>query len=368
MKRRRWLVMAAVFVLLVVLVFIQFRTLKSFQWYALAQAFHSIRWLQIVLAVALIYAAYVVRAFRWSVFLRPTKPATPAQMIPAQYIGFTAIAVLGRLGEFVRPYLVARRQQVTFTSQLAVYTIERVFDLLAAAVIIAGTLSISTSVSNLPYHREFRHFGYLGIALALLLALVAVAIRFAGPRIANLSERVFGLVSKKVGHAVKEKVLAFSFGLDAVGGWKELLLILFYSLLNWGVIALAYVVTVHAFRVPELASIPAAQTVVLMAASMAGSILQLPMVGGGSQLATIDVLHKILGVGAEAATACGLILFAVTFLAVIPAGLIFARVEQVSLRNVARESELEGEKSEAFGSNAVNDAEDPPREVPSLQS
>ena len=363
MKRHRWLVMGAVFALLVLLVYIQFRTLKSFQWSALAQAFHSIRWPQLVLATALIYAAYIIRAFRWSVFLRPTKPATPAQMIPAQFIGFTSVAVLGRLGEFVRPYLVARRQQVTFTSQLAVYTVERVFDLLAAAGIIAGTLSISTSVSNLPYHREFRHFGYLGIVLALLLALIAVAIRFAGPRIADASERAFGVFSKKAGHAVKEKVLAFSLGLDAVGGWTELLLILFYSFLNWGVIALAYVETVHAFSLPELASIPAAQTVVLMAASMAGSVLQLPMVGGGSQLATIDVLHKILGVSAEAATACGLTLFAVTFLTVIPAGLIFARAEHVSLRNVARASEGEEEKLEASGNDA-----DGQRKAPSLQS
>ena len=71
----------------------------------------------------LTYGAYVARAFRWSVFLRPTKPATPAQMVPAQFIGFTSVAILGRLGEFVRPYLVARRQQVTFTSQLAVYAV-----------------------------------------------------------------------------------------------------------------------------------------------------------------------------------------------------------------------------------------------------
>ena len=64
-------------------------------------------------------------------------------MVPAQFIGFTSVAVLGRLGEFVRPYLVARRQQVTFTSQLAVYTVERVFDLLAAAgvdgIVVAAT-------------------------------------------------------------------------------------------------------------------------------------------------------------------------------------------------------------------------------------
>ncbi len=343
MKKNRWLVMGAIFAVLVVLVYIQFRTLKSFQWSALAQAFDSIRWVELGLAVALIYAAYIARAFRWSVFLRPTKPATPVQMMPAQFIGFTSVAILGRLGEFVRPYLVARRQQVTFTSQLAVYAVERVFDLLAAAAIIAVTLSISKSVRGLPHHEAFRRAGYLGIAAALLLALIAVAIRIAGPKIAAMSHHGFGAISKKAGHMAEEKILAFSHGLNAIAGWQDLLLVLFYSFLTWGMIALAYVMVVHSFRLPELAAIPAAQTIVLMAASLFASFAQLPAIGGGSQVAILYVLTSILHVGVEAATACTLTLYVVTFLSVVPAGLIFARVEHVSLGKLARASESEEE-------------------------
>src|SRR5665213_1831017 len=172
MKRNRWLAMGAVFALIVILVYVQFRTLRSFQWSMMAQAFDSISWWHLVLGLALIYGSYVARAFRWSVFLRRSHPATPAQMVPAQFIGFTSLAVLGRLGEFVRPYLIARRQKLPFTSQLAVLAVERVFDLLAAAGIIAVTLSISTSVRALPYHEELRRFGYLGIGGAVALAFI----------------------------------------------------------------------------------------------------------------------------------------------------------------------------------------------------
>jgi uncharacterized protein (TIRG00374 family) len=353
--------MGGVFALLVILVYVQFRTLKSFEWSTLTRTFDSIRWSRLLLAAMLTYGAYITRAFRWSVFLRPTKPATPAQMIPAQFIGFTSVAVLGRLGEFVRPYLVARRQQVTFTSQLAIYAVERVFDLLAAAAIIAVTLSISPSVQNLPYHQQFRRAGYLGIAAAFFLALIATAIRFSGPKIADLAGRWFGMISKRLAHGVQEKILAFSHGLDAIAGWGALLQALFYSFLTWGFIAMAYVVVVHAFTVPELASIPSAQTILLMAGSLFGSFAQLPAIGGGSQVAIIYVLTSVLHVGPEAATACALTLYVVTFLTVIPAGLAFARVEQVSLRNIARESELEEEELE--GSNA---GPDDPQRVHSL--
>ncbi len=343
MKRNRWLAMGAVFALLVLLVYVQFRTLRSFHWAALAQAFHSISWLHLVLGTVLIYGAYITRAFRWSVFLRSSSPATPKEMIPAQFIGFAAVAVLGRLGEFVRPYLVARRQKLTFTSQLAVYAVERVFDLLAAASIIALTLSLSKSVRGLPHHEMFSRAGYLGIVAAVVLALIAIAIRLSGPQIAAVAGRTFGKISKKAAISAQEKVLAFSQGLHAIGGGMDLLLVLFYSFLTWGFIALGYGVVVHAFRLPELAVIPPAQAVLLMAGSLLASFIQLPAIGGGSQVAIIYVLTSILGVGPEAATACALTLYVVTFLTVIPAGLIFGRVEHVSLSNVAKASEAEGE-------------------------
>jgi hypothetical protein len=353
--------MGGIFALLVILVYVQFRTLKRFDWSTLTQTVDSIRWSRLVLAILLTYGAYITRAFRWSVFLRPTKPATPAQMVPAQFIGFTSVAILGRLGEFVRPYLVARRQQVTFTSQLAIYAVERVFDLLAAAGIIAVTLSISPSVQSLPYHQEFRRAGYFGIAAALVLALIAVAIRISGQKMADLASRSLGVISQKFAHGVHEKILAFSHGLDAIAGWGALLEALLYSFLTWGLIALAYVVIVHSFAVPELAAIPAAQTILLMAGSLFGSFAQLPAIGGGSQVAIIYVLTSVLHVGPEEATACALTLYIVTFLSVIPAGLAFARVEQVSLRNVARESEMEEEESEASSQGP-----DDPQQVHSL--
>ena len=74
--------MGAVFALLVILVTLQIRTLKSFEWSALTQTFDSIRWLQLALAIVLVYGAYITRAFRWSIFLRPTKPALRRRWSP----------------------------------------------------------------------------------------------------------------------------------------------------------------------------------------------------------------------------------------------------------------------------------------------
>ena len=82
-----------------------------------------------------------------------------------------------------------------------------------------------------------------------------------------------------------------------------------------------------------------------MGSSMVGSMLQLPAVGGGSQLATISMLSAGFGIEHELAVSCGILLWAVTFMSVIPAGLAIARHEHVSIRAVAasrRESRRAG--------------------------
>jgi hypothetical protein len=86
----------------------------------------------------------------------------------------------------------------------------------------------------------------------------------------------------------------------------------------------------------------------LMAASIGGSLLQLPIVGWFTQIAvTAAAMHTFYGAPIEAATACGALLLVVTFLCIIPAGLIFAQVEQVSLSRIAAESEEAGKEADA---------------------
>jgi len=59
-------------------------------------------------------------------------------LVPPTLIGFTGLALLGRPGEFIRPYLIARQAKVSFSSQIAVWTVERIFDLGRICRVAAG--------------------------------------------------------------------------------------------------------------------------------------------------------------------------------------------------------------------------------------
>ena len=102
--------------------------------------------------------------------------------------------------------------------------------------------------------------------------------------------------------------------------------------------------TAHAFvQTPELAGLTFSRTMLLMAASIGGSLLQLPIIGWFTQIAvTAAAMHAFYGAPIEAATACGAMLLVVTFLCIIPTGLVYSRVEHVSLKKVASESEAAG--------------------------
>jgi hypothetical protein len=77
-----------------------------------------------------------------------------------------------------------------------------------------------------------------------------------------------------------------------------------------------------------------------------GSVVQLPAVGGGAQLASVLVYTKIFGVETEPATAAAVVLWLIGFAVVTLAGVPFLIQEGISLgklRELAHEKDLEGE-------------------------
>jgi hypothetical protein len=195
------------------------------------------------------------------------------------------------------------------------------------------------------------------LILTVALAIFGVAVRASGRAIAALTEKTFGSFSPKLGHAVASKVLAFRDGLDSIATFGDFLWSMAISLVMWAFITAAYLETTRAFVLsPELSSMTLARCMVIMAASMGGSIVQLPVLGWFTQIAvTTGVMQKIFNVQSEPALACGAMLLIVTFMSVIPLGLIWSRIEHVSLKKVSEESE-EFVQDQAEPTPAVSEA------------
>lgn len=332
MNKKRILVTLVVLAVLCLLVYLQVRTWRRFDWHTFWQQTENVNWWGILLGAALTYSAYAIRAVRWRIFLKPVRKTTTARLLPPQFIGFTALALLGRAGEVVRPYIIAKKENLTFASQMAVWTVERIFDMGAFALILAVSF-LSPEMKSVPHYAEFRKASLgLGV-LVLALLCIAVVIRKAGDRVgAFLFERLNGF-APGLAHRVRHTVQVFSEGLETIQDFSSAVQLSAVSLLMWVMIVIAYIAVLHAYP-GALHTLSLPKVILLMLSSMVGSMLQLPGVGGGSQLATIAVLQSGFGINPEAAVSCGILLWAVTFMSVIPAGLLLARREHVSMRAV----------------------------------
>lgn len=333
-----WLVVVVVLAVVVAL----FRNKVHFDWTTFWQQLRYVSVGHILAGIALIYATYWLRAVRWAVFVSPTKKVSAASLVGSQFIGFTAVALFGRLADLTRPYLVARRVGLSLSSQVAVYTIERMFDLGAAAVIFSCALAFTPK--NLPHHDVFVRAGVLSLGATLAIAIFAGAVRVAGGAIAGFARGTVGLLSKSAGESIATKIIGFRDGLNALSSARDFGIVVLLSLAMWGLIGSAYLQTAHAFvHTPELGGLTFSRTMLLMAVSIGGSLLQLPIIGWFTQIAvTAAAMHTFYGAPIEAATACGAMLLVVTFLCIIPTGFIYSQVEHVSLKRVARESEAAG--------------------------
>ena len=334
-----WLLLVAL------LAFVAWKLHSShFDWSAFAASWRTADPRLLALAVLLIQFNFVLRALRWSVFLRPAFKArshTPAAwwtLIGSQFIGFTGLSLLGRLGELIRPLLIARRTGLPFSSQIAVVAVERVFDLGAFALIFSLNLLLAPSLQSLPHHELFRRVGYTIAALTLILIIFVAAVRLAGSFVAQGVNRVVSLVSKPAGESSAGKVLAFRDGLNVIDNVPDFLLAAALSIVLWLIIALTYVLVLRAFP-PPIHSLEPADALLLMGFSVVGGVVQLPGVGGGAQALTIGALTQLFNIPAALAVSAGLMVWLIASMSVIPFGLLYARIEGVSLRQTARSSD-----------------------------
>ncbi|MGA2561609.1 MAG: lysylphosphatidylglycerol synthase transmembrane domain-containing protein [Terracidiphilus sp.] len=320
-----------------------------FHWGTLWAQLKAADWVRIAIGAGCIYLAYCFRSVRWAILLRHNKKVSLFGLLGTQVIGFTAVALIGRVADPVRPYLVSKRTGLPLSSQLAVYVVERLFDLGSTALIFSSVILFTVWYGQpgaLPHPEIVKKAGYWGMGLTLAGALFLVAVRISGGLVASFLERSLGILSKKLGQAVGDKVRGFRAGLDTIRTLGDFAAVTGLSLGMWMVIAFAYLETTRAFVAsPPLAAMTWPKCMLLLAFSGGASVFQLPVIGWFWQVGAVAAaLTAFYGATPEAATACAATILLVTFLSIVPVGLIWAQFEHVSLRKITAESEHASEE------------------------
>jgi uncharacterized protein (TIRG00374 family) len=311
-RSRTLLLIASASSLIIVLLAYRTRGV-TFRWDLLLGTLDAVDWRWLSASICLILLSNVVRALRWQVMLRPFKAQIGVWRLTSDTaIGLTAGVLLGRVGEVVRPYLIAMQTGLPFSSQAAAWILERVLDLLAV-LLLCGYAFL-----RLPQYSL--RAGGLSLAVAGLMCLVLLlAFRDPGKRAQRRILSALTFLPAELQNRAERTLEAFARGLECTRNGRFFALLVVYTALEWAIIGAGTYALFHGFR--ATAYFGPSQVLVVMALMTVGSLVQVPGIGGGVQAAAIIGLTKIYGVQFEAATGIAILLWMVSSIAIVPFGL-----------------------------------------------
>ncbi len=302
-----------------------------FQWQVFLTTFYRVNWIWLAISVILMLLTYVGRALRWEVMLRPLgRKLSLRTLIYDTAIGFTAVVLLGRPGEVVRPYLISVNAGVPFSSQMAAWLLERMLDLLV--VLLLFGFGLTRIPAGLPLGPGLRWVlgagGYLVTFIGAACILLLVLFRsFSGPVRRRILSALTFLPPKHYERA-DQTLAAFSQGMESTRDPVFLTLLLAFTAIEWGVIVGSYYTLFRSF--PATSQFELTDVVIFLGFVAFGSIVQIPGIGGGIQVASIVVLTQIYGLSIEAATGLAIFIWIITFVVVVPFGFLCAFHEGIN--------------------------------------
>ena len=319
----RTLVLAIV-VSLIVLVLLAYRTRGvSFRWDLFLATLSHVDWRWLAASICLILLSNVGRALRWQVMLRPFgRPIGVWRLTSDTAIGVTAGVLLGRVGEVVRPYLIAVQTRLPFSSQVAAWLLERMLDLLAVLLLCGYALIRIPPYSwrlGSKVQDALAAGGYSLAGAGVLCLVLLLAFRDPAGRAQTRVLSALTFLPEHQQHRAKQMLEAFSQGVECTRDAQSLLLLLGYTLLEWAVIVASSFALFRGLQATR--GFGPLDVLVLLAFMTLGSLIQLPGLGGGVQVASIVALTKIYGIPLEAATGIAILLWMVGSIAIVPFGL-----------------------------------------------
>jgi glycosyltransferase 2 family protein len=319
---RTLLLAGAAIVLILVLLAYRMRG-ASFRWNLFWSTLDQVEWRWLAVSICLILLGNVGRALRWQVMLRPFgRTLSVWRLTSDTAIGLTAVVLLGRVGEVVRPYLIALQTGLPLSSQAAAWLLERTLDLLVV-LLFFGFALLWVPLHSRHFDPEIRTvlaaggyvFGATGtVCLLLLFAFRDPARR---PQRRILSALTF-LPAERYTRA--ERMLeAFSRGIDCTKNRPLLTRLVVYTGLEWSIIVASCSALMRGF--PVTRQLGPMDVLVLLGFISLGSVVQVPGVGGGMQVATVVALTRIYEIPIEAASGVAVLFWVVSSLAIVPFGL-----------------------------------------------
>jgi uncharacterized protein (TIRG00374 family) len=299
---------------------------------------HAELW-ALVLSFGMSIMTYVLRAARWQYLLRPIGRASFGNAFRTTVIGFAANGMLpARVGEVLRPYLLARREGLSVPSTFATIILERLLDLLTVLLFFGLFVTVfdpGMGTTNKTLWETIK-FGGLLAAGGALVALVMVAILARQPaNVGRAVERVARILPARFAAPVAHAAHRFVEGLAVTRDPMHLLVSLLLSIPLWLSIAMTVWSVTLAFHM----TIPFTGTFLILVLLTVGVAVPTPGSVGGFHEAFRIAATGFYGLSNDRAVGAAIVLHAIVFVPPIVVGAFFMFREGLDFAGIRRMSE-----------------------------
>jgi uncharacterized protein (TIRG00374 family) len=290
----------------------------------------------LVMASLVALFAYWLRSLRWQFILLPVGRVRHSSVLLTTAVGYAALSLLpARMGDLIRPLLLARREKIPTSASLASILTERVFDLWSVVLFFLVFIVWPPSMPNLDEEAQrslevLSLSGYVAgaglvIGTAVLLGLFRYQERFVA-----LLTRPIAWIKSSWQEPATNFFNHFLDGLRVLQRPRDLLITTIASIAMWYVICWQVRFTLLAFDV----DLPLRAAYLLVTMAVIGLAVPTPGGVGGFHKATQVGMTLFFGIGLNEATGIAIAYHAICVVPITIIGLLCLPLLGVNLREV----------------------------------
>lgn len=265
--------------------------------------------------IAVLFAFYWLKSYRWMVILSPVTELRPYELFRIVMIGYAGTAVLPmQLGEIVRVYLANRQFGIPSATLLTSIALERLLDFLMVVALLGIVLMVSESVPD-----GLTSAGYV-IALGCLVALSCFALAVSRPdSVMDLVRRLTVRMPANIRDNLVSHASKAIEGLHILGDYRRLARVTANSFVQWLLMGVCILISLHALDL----DVPVSAALLVLVATIIGISLPTgPGYIGNIQIAFVIALQPF-GVSASDAMAASIYYHVLAYVAVIVVGFFY---------------------------------------------
>ncbi len=225
----RWTVLG----IIIGLVFLWF-SLRGIDVHSVLDNLTAVRPIPAILVIVAGMLFMLIKAWRWSVILKPVASVEMSLLHSAVYIGTAANLIIVHSGEIIRAALIGRRSHIASSAVLASVGVERIFDFMVVVILFGVLLIIDP---QLPEYVAAA--GFIALFMVVVGLMSIMALRVPSKTRGQLAKLVTRILPEKLAELIIRQLKRSLVGFSSLGSPVIVIKTLLLSLLQWSCILCA---------------------------------------------------------------------------------------------------------------------------------